>query len=309
MPKTLQAVTTKGLRRELMARLEAIPEIWRTHCTVVDSTTQVEPYAWAGAVPSPREMIDGRRIKEIRAFTYDIRNKEYDLSVLFPRNWYEDDQIGAVKLRIADMADAWRNYKNTLFVYMLEQGGSLLAYDGATFFHDTRTEGDSGTIDNNTTSVAAADSAIPTEAEFSAQMSVIKALMAKYRDDQGNLANVSALTQIRVIAPVECEAPILTALNATQISGTTNVAAKGMAVPDFCPNLTIDATPTKTIFVHAVGHPHKGMIYQERTPLKVMIYDDPHWMDANNGLLVTLRERFVFAYGDFRRMVKHVFTT
>jgi len=309
MPETLAAVTTKGLRRELMTKLEAVTEMWRPHCTELDATTEVEPFGWAGAVPQPREMIDGRRIKELRAFTYDIRNKEYELSVLFPRKWFEDDQIGAIKLRIADLADAWRNYKNMLFVYMLEQGGALTAYDGNTFFHDTRTEGDSGAIDNNTTSVAAAASAVPTAAEFTDVMAVIKASMARYKDDQGNLINVSAMQQMRVISPLDCEANILTALNATEISGTSNVAAKGMAEPDFNPYLTVDATPTMTMFVHAAGHPMKAMLHQQRKPLEVVIFDEPRWIDANNGVLVTMRERFVFAYGEFRRMVKHVFTT
>ena len=64
------------------------------------------------------------------------------------------------------------------------------------------------------------------------------------------------------------------------------------------------------MFVHAVGgNPTKGMIYQQRLPLSVVVHDDEQAMDLNDGLLVTCRERFVFAYGNFRKMVKHVFTT
>jgi len=191
---------------------------------------------------------------------------------------------------------------------MLEQGGTLLAYDGSTFFDDTRTEGDSGTIDNNLTSVAAADNAIPTAAEFLAEMAIIKAKMARFNDDTGRPGNLAALQSVRVLAPPEAEKSLLEALRSTLISNTDNVYGRGLAELDLNPFFTYSGT-TCTIYVHAVGDPFKGLIHQQRTPLEILVYDDPYWMDANNGVLVTCRERFVFAYGQFRRMAKHVFTT
>lgn len=307
---TLQKLTTKGIRRDLQARIDQIPDIWPPHCTMVDSTTKVEPFGWAGAIPQPREMIDGRRIKGIRAFTYDVRNKTYELSVLFPREWFEDDQTGAIQMRIGEMAAAWKAYKPWLFTQMLENGGSsgYVAYDGNTFFHDTRTEGASGAIDNNLTSVAAADDAIPTPAEFLAQMAIIKAKMARFLDDQGRPSNLAAMTKVRVLAPPEAEKSVMEALHSTLIGNTDNVYGRGLAEPDFNPFFTHSAT-TCPIFVHAVGDPSKGIIHQQRKTLEIVMFDDEKWMDANDGLLITLRERFVFAYNNFRRMAKHVFTT
>ena len=305
---TLEKLTTKGIRRELQEQIAAIPEWWRPHCTEMDSNTEVEPFGWAGAVPQPREMVDGRRVKELRAFTYDITNKEYELTVLFPRKWFEDDQTGAIKLRISELATAWMAYKAYLFTYMLEQGGTLTAYDGNTFFHDTRTEGDSAAIDNNLTSVAAAADAVPTAAEFLAEMAIIKAAMRRYQDDQGRPGNLAAMQQLRVIAPGEAEKSLLEALRSTLISNTDNVFGRGLAELDIDDFLTYSGT-TCTMFIHAVGAPLKGIIHQQRKPLEIVLFDSPEWIDANNGLLVTLRERFVFAYGQFRRMAKHVFTT
>ncbi len=103
---TLQQLTVKGVRRELQERIDAIPEFWRPHVTEMDSTTEVEPFAWAGAVPQPREMLGERRIKELRTFSHNLTNKEYELTVLFPRKWFEDDQTGAIRMRIAEMAEA-----------------------------------------------------------------------------------------------------------------------------------------------------------------------------------------------------------
>ena len=142
---TLEKLTTAGIRRDLRMRIDAYPDWWKKHCKQVTSKTQVEPFGWAGAIPQPRLMIGGRRIKEIRSYTYNIENNEYELTVLFPRIWFEDDQTGQIQSRIAELATAWSNYKPYLFTQMLENGGSAgyIAYDGNTFFHDTRTEGSS----------------------------------------------------------------------------------------------------------------------------------------------------------------------
>lgn len=307
---TLEKLTTKGIQRLMMATIEKFPDWWRAHCTELPANAKVEPYGWPGAIPQPRELVDGRRIQEIRAFTYNITNKTYELTFLIPREWLEDDQTGSIRQLVTQCAEAYAAYKLYLFTYMLENGGTLLAYDGTAFFDDTRTEGDSGTIDNNTTSVAAAATAVPTSAEFLAEMQTIEALMGKYKDDRGRECMTVPMTDLRVIAPRHCRKSIMEALNATELSATTNVYGQGLAKLDINDFFTVDATPTMTMFIHAVGGATtKGMIYQQRLPLSVVVHDDPRSMDLNDGLLVTTRERFVFALGQFRKMVKHIFTT
>ena len=305
---TLKALSTKGVRGELKMQLDAIPDLWIPHCTMLDSNTEVEPFAWAGAVPQPRELIGDRHIKEIQSFTYDITNREYELSVLFPRKWWEDDQTGQIKMRLGEMAGRWKSYKPFLFNALLEAGATGLAYDGETFFDDTREEGSSGAIDNDFTSVAAAADAIPTAAEWLAQLAVIKAYMMRYLDDEGQPANLRANSSWRIFAPPEAIPELTTAMQSTLISNTDNVWGRGLAEVDENPFGTYSAT-TVTAYVHAVGDAFKGMIHQQRTPLEILIFDDPKWIDKHNGVLVTLRERFVFAYGQFRRMARQVYTT
>lgn len=305
---TLQQLTVKGVRRELQETIDAYPQDWREHVTLVDSNTEVEPFAWAGAIPQPRIMLDGRLVRDIRTFTYNITNNEYELTVLFPRKWFEDDQTGAIRIRISELATSWMNYKPYLFAQMLINGGSNNAYDGNTFFDDTRTEGDSGTIDNDLTSAAAADSAVPTATEFLTQLSIIKAAMRRFNDDSGQPANVSAMTRMGIVAPGEMEKEIMTALSSTLISNTDNVWGRNIAKPYFSDFLPYSGSTT-ICYVHAMGSAMKGIIYQQRTPMELVLFDGAEWMDANDGLLITLRERFVFAYGQFRRMARQTFTT
>jgi len=302
--------TVRGIRGDLDERLKAYPEIWPKYCQKVPSTTQVEPYVWSGAVPKPREMADGRRIQGLRQLTYNVTNNEYELTVLIDRKTFEDDQIGTVKQKIAELSDAWGPFKDEIVADMLEAGGTNLAYDGTSFFDDTRTQGKSGTIDNNSTSVAAADSAVPTNAEFLDAMNAILVLMHGYKDDQGREGyNRTAMMTLRVMAEQAMMRPVLEGLSSTLISNTDNVFGRGLAEPDFSPFLTAGST-TRTMYVAAMGASARGpLLYQERTPLEVVTFSDPTDLVRYNGLMIALRQRFVFAYGEFRRMLKHVFTT
>ena len=311
---TINKTTVQGIKRDLQQGIETYPVIYPEHVQQVDATTKIESYAFTGAVPVPREMIDGRRIRSIRAFSYDIKNKTQELSVLFPREWFEDDQVNSVKTLIGDLIEAWGTYKDLLFTAMLEAGGAAgsLAYDGQVFFNDTRVVGSSGTIDNNSTSLAAADDAVPTSAEWLSAMNDIMSLMYLYKDDQGRPTNVGAMNGLRVIMPVQMNKNVREALEATEIASTSNVFGRNLAEFDLNPYLTPSAT-TKTMYVHAVGaggaSRKKAFLYQQRLPLEILIYDDAKWVDANDGLLVTCRERFVFAYGEPVRVVRHIFTT
>ncbi len=310
------ATTVRGIRGDLEQRLNEIPQIWPNHVTRVGSTTKVEPFAWSGAVPKPRLMADGRKLQGLGQFSFNIENLEYELSVLIDKVTFEDQQTSDVQRKIVELSLAWGPFKDEILAEMLEAGAGTTkgsAYDGAAFFGDSRTEGDSGTIDNNTTSVAAGDDAVPTSAEFLAAMNAIINQMALFGDDKGRKGtNRQAMSQLRVMAEKIMTRPILEALQSTLIANTDNVFGRGLAIPDFSEYMTPDqlSTPTTTMYVHAVGDAtFRGIIYQERGPLEMEIFDDPHWMTFNNGLLITLRQRFAFAYGNFRRMVKHVFTT
>jgi hypothetical protein len=308
---TLAKLTPKGIERMMMMTIEGTSDWWRNHCTPVTSQTMTTPYGWPGNLPKPREMVDGRVIQEIRAFDYNLVSKVYELTFLIPRLWLEDDQTDSVRQLLSQVGESWANYKAELFTYYLENGGTLTAYDGTAFFDDTRTEGASAAIDNNWTSAAAADSAIYTSAEFLAQMAVIMGTMSQYQDDRGRKGMMLVpMTNLRLIIPRHCQRPTMEALNATQISGTDNVFGRGIADFDVNDLATVDATPTMTMYVHAIGGSGtKGMIYNQRTPLSVVAHGSPEMMDLNDGWLVTCRERFSFHYGQFRRLGRHIWTT
>lgn len=293
----------KGARAELFESMARVPQTWDKYCQKVSSNTKVEPYAWPGALPKPRVHIDGRALQTMRDFTQNITNVAYEMSFVIDRDYIADDQTGLIMSNIRSIGEAYGSYKNELFATMIEAGGSSTAtFDGVAYFSDSRTIGDSGTIDNNTTS-AAGTGTIPTSAEFLADLKTIVAAMHRFNDDKARPYNEVALQNISCLIPPEYEGPVREALNASFISQTDNTM-KGYASFDVFPYLTDD----DLMFVCALGAEKKPFVYQQREALEVVMHDSAESYAHNNGLLVECRERFVFAYGDPRRCVLHTYS-
>lgn len=302
---TPEGLIVKGAQAAFHETLDKIPQVWDKHCAIYPSDTAVEPHAFPGFIPRPREFVNGRQIQGLRDFTYNIENNEYELSIAIDRKYFEDDQTGLIAERMKEMAEVWGTYKDYLFAALLVAGTTGTAFDGTAFYADTRVIGVSANIDNLTTSVAAADPAVPTAAEFLATLNLSKGFFRGYQDDTGRPFNSLAVTDLRVIAPPIFEAPIFEALNATFIASTENVF-KGMADVDVLDYL---GSSNAVMYVNALGATRKPFIMQQRTPLEIEIIDSPEALALHNAVLVLCRERFVFAYGDPRRSLVHTYTT
>lgn len=299
----------KGALAAFHERLGQIPTIYQKHCQTVASTTATETYAWPGMAPVPREFINGRSIQGLRDFTYNVTNNEYELSLAISRKHFEDDQTGLIAARMREMAEVWGTYKDYLFATLVEAGASGTAYDAVTFYNASRTIGDSGTIDNINTS-AAATGTTPTAAEFLDALGDAKTQLRGFNDDQGRPFNTLAATQLGVIVPASFERSGMEALNSSFIIGDDTAGGskdnvfKGMASMDVCDYLTSAAV----MHVTALGSERKPFIYQERTPLEVVILDSVDDVAYQNSVLVLCRQRFVITYGEPRRAIQHTFT-
>lgn len=293
----------KGAQRAFHERLSEIPTIWQNHCAIYDSNTAVEPHAFPGFIPKPREFLNGRQIQGIRDFSFNITNNEYELSILIDRKHFEDDQTGLIAERMREVAEVWGTFKDYLFAQLLINGPSagFVAFDGGIFYKDDRTIGDSGTIDNQLTSAAAGT--LPVVAEFFTGVKTSKTQLRKFKDDTGRPFNILAISDTRVIVPPAFEHVAFEALNATFISNTDNVF-RSIAQLDVLDYLTDEAL----MYINALGAERKPFIMQQRMPLEVEILDGADQVALNNGVLVLARERFVFAYGDPRRSIEYTYS-
>ena len=112
----------------------------------VPSETKDETYAWLGAVPSMREWIGDREVKNLSAYGYTIRNKDFELTVSVPRNDLEDDRIGVYKPMFQDLAYNARRHSDNLVFSLFPRGFTEKCFDGKPFFSDSHAPAVEGKI-------------------------------------------------------------------------------------------------------------------------------------------------------------------
>ena len=99
----------------------------------VPSETRDEGYAWLGAVPSMREWIGDREIKNLSAYGYTIRNKDFEATVSVPRNDLEDDCIGVYKPMFQDLAYSARKHPDKLVFGLFPRSFTEKCFNGNPF--------------------------------------------------------------------------------------------------------------------------------------------------------------------------------
>jgi len=185
---------------------------------VMETTSNAadEKYGWLGAVPQLTEWIDRRTLKGLRDFNFTITNRDYEATLQVHKNTLEDDQLGAVLLRVNDLANKARTHVRKLFFDKLLSGTVDLAYDGLPFFSASHTEGDSGTQSNLNGSGSGT-----TVAQLKTDFIAARSAMRSYKDDQGEPLNEDEM-DLSVVIPPDLEGAFDELLIANEISSTTN---------------------------------------------------------------------------------------
>ena len=296
---------------EFHQAMEAAAPVWKNHCQVVSSTTAQETYAFPGFIPEPRRFLSERNLVDIRDFTFNLENYEYELSFKIARKYWEDDQTGLIKARVREVAEVLATFDDSLFGTLLQNGNvsGNNGWDGTIFHGDTRAIGLSANIDNSTTTVAAAADAVPSATELLlALQEVIGAAMA-YQDDTGRAGfNAAAASQIRLVVPPILMRACAEAFQSTIIGQSDNPWGRGLAQFDVTPYLP-NGTTTQEIYVNFVGSERRPFIRQERMPWEIVPFAEEANVARENGVLFLCRSRFRFGYGEPRRSVLHTFTT
>ncbi|MBI4822658.1 MAG: Mu-like prophage major head subunit gpT family protein [Nitrospirae bacterium] len=114
---------------------------------VVPSSVREETYAWLGAFPKMREWVGERFIKNLSLNTYNIKNKDWEVTIELDRNDIEDDSIGVYKPIIAELGRSAAQHPDELVFSLLSQGFQTSCYDGQYFF-DTDHPVGSGSVSN-----------------------------------------------------------------------------------------------------------------------------------------------------------------
>lgn len=186
--KGLKALFIKAWNNSEMPN-DVMPFIMETTSDGAD-----EEYGWLGASPEMSEWIDERKVKALNEFDYLIPNKSYEATIGVSRDSIEDDRLGAVQMRINEMARKARTHPRKLFFEALLAGTTDLCYDGQPFFSASHSEGSSGTQTNLYTGTGV------TLAQIQADLEGAEARMLNYKDDIGAPVNEGNI-QLAVICP------------------------------------------------------------------------------------------------------------
>lgn len=254
-----------------------------------------EKYGWLGQSPMMGEWIDERKLQALNSFNYSLVNKDYEATLSVDRNEIEDDRLGAVKIRIDDLArKAKQSHPRKLFFTALVNGTTDLCYDGQPLFSASHSEGNSGTQSNIVSGTGTS------LAQLAADMQSAVARLLSFKDDQGEPYNEGEI-QIGIVCPVDLKQKFEDINTLDLISNSSN-NMKGKIK-----QLTSSArlTDTNDWYLADITPGMKPFIRQIRKPVTFAALEGT----SDNGFMrkkyhYGVDSREVFGYGLWQKIVK-----
>lgn len=246
----------KGLKAAFIQASLEMPSYIEKIATVMPSDSDLETYGWLGQVPAVTEFLSERKIKPMLDARYPLVNKTWEATIAVKRNDLRDDKLGALPIRIGQMAQESVNHPQRMMMDTLINGTSAtlgLCYDGGAFFSDTHpARGASGVIDNLLAGSGTTTAALKTD------FAAAKAQLRRVKDEAGR-AYQRSFGKFTVIAPPELELAFTELLFAPIISQTSNVmvaAAELIIAPELA--------DTNDWYLLHTGGVLKPLIFQSR---------------------------------------------
>ncbi|MBO6937545.1 MAG: Mu-like prophage major head subunit gpT family protein [Deltaproteobacteria bacterium] len=123
------------------------PDLWKLFAMEVPSTAREEVYQWLGNHSKMREWLGARIIRKLKAHEYRIKNRKFELTEEVFEDDIEDGQLAELKPRFEDMGEEVALLPNDILFAVLNEGKSVLGYDGVPLFSTSHPVG-SG-VDSN----------------------------------------------------------------------------------------------------------------------------------------------------------------
>jgi len=121
--------------------------MWNRVAMRVPSTTSGEQYDWLGDMPSLREWLGDRVIRQLKDHGFRIVNKSFEATVSVKKERFEDDAIGIYAPMFQELGRSATVHPDQLVFSLLGQGFTQNCYDGQFFFDtDHPVENADGTV-------------------------------------------------------------------------------------------------------------------------------------------------------------------
>lgn len=187
------------------------PICWKTN-----STAQFENYRFTDQVPALSKWTGQRKPSEITSKGIIVANDTYTNELRVSTDDIRRDRTGQIMTRVSELAGRVPELIESNVATLITNGTGTTsgsAYDGATFFSASHSEGSSGTQTNLLTSTEVAQldvgtAAAPTEAE--ASQAVLNATMKffGFLDDKGSPMNMRARS-FMILCPINLAGALL----------------------------------------------------------------------------------------------------
>lgn len=210
-------------------RMDEIKVEYPQLAMIVPSETREETYTWFGQLPSMREWIDSREIVNFSAHSYNVKNKDFELTVSVPRNDISDDKIGLYAPMIQDLAEQAKKQPDNLIFNLLANAFTEKCYDDQPFISDSHHHLDGRQRDTKQSNKGVYKLSTDSYQLARAQMLTIKGVDEK---------SLKIMPNLLLVSP-QNEGLARQILYADTINGSTNVyknTAELMVVPELADN-------------------------------------------------------------------------
>ncbi|MBI5817459.1 MAG: Mu-like prophage major head subunit gpT family protein [Verrucomicrobia bacterium] len=125
---------SEGFRLLFQQGLDSVKAMWQTAAMESPSTGDSETYGWLKSLPGMREWLGDRVVNNLAASDYNIKNRDYELTVSVPRNAFEDDKLGVFRAPFLGLGDSVGRSPDELVWPHLLAGFTTLCHDGKYMF-------------------------------------------------------------------------------------------------------------------------------------------------------------------------------
>ncbi|WP_163532711.1 Mu-like prophage major head subunit gpT family protein [Helicobacter suis] len=127
-----QAAISKSLSAVFANTLSKKAKDYQQVALEVQANTMSVDYRWLAAMPSMREWVGERQLKDLEGYTYTITKKNWEATIKIDRDIIQYDSLGIAGAQVAGMADLVIDHYNRLVFDLFNQNGAC--YDGGAFF-------------------------------------------------------------------------------------------------------------------------------------------------------------------------------
>ena len=126
--------TFRNLSAVYSRNYETTPSQWMKIAMLVPSSGAFNDYPWVGYFPAMREWVGERTIKQLEAYEYTIRNKDWEATISVRENDLRDDNLGVYAIQAADAGYSAKQFPDELIFRLVSAGFTNPCFDGKPFY-------------------------------------------------------------------------------------------------------------------------------------------------------------------------------